>query len=101
MRAFIICFYARSPEEGPANTWTAQCHPADRTIGNGMKAGKEAERSREEEGEEGGHELSGRNNISPEDLFTWRETLPLVFRSGSLPWESFVVVDVKSINLLR
>lgn len=32
--------------------------------------------SRKVEGEEGGergHELSERNNISPEELFTWRE----------------------------
>lgn len=61
----------------------------------------EAERSRGKKGEKGGHKLSERNNISPEDLFTWRETLPLVSHSGSLPWESFIVVDVKSINLLR
>lgn len=78
----------------------------------GMDESREGniERSREKEmtGEGGGrreerdHELSERNNISPENLFTWRETLPLVSRSGSLPWESFVVVvDVKSINLLR
>jgi len=31
--------------------------------------------SREKKGEKGGHELSERNNISSEDLFTWRETL--------------------------
>lgn len=70
----------------------------------GMDESREGniQKSKEKEMTGGGdHELSERNNISPEDLFTWRETLPLVSRSGSLPWESFVVVDVKSINLLR
>lgn len=58
-----------------------------------------AERSKEKKKEKGGHELSERNNISPEDLFTWRETLPLVSHSRVLSPENFV--DVKLINLLR
>lgn len=62
---------------------------------------KQGGRGREggERGGEEDHELSERNNISAEDLFIWRETLPLVSQLGSLPWESFL--DVKSINLSR
>lgn len=95
-RAFIICFYARLPEEGPANTWMARCHPrGSYTIGNGWIARKGSEgrsREKEKEKEKGGRELSERNNISPKDLFTWRERPTVAVglsQSGSLPRESF------------
>lgn len=89
LRAFIICFYARTSEEDPANTWTDRCQSSrgscDRkwTESTGRKPG--GSREKRAEREKRGHELSKRNNISPEDLFTWRETLPSVSGSGSLP----------------
>lgn len=90
LRAFIICFYARTSEEDCPRTrgrGIGVSHLAVRAIGNGRKARAEARRVEGEEGrrEKRGHELSERNNISPEDLFTWRETLPSVSGSGSLP----------------
>lgn len=102
LRAFIICFYARSLGEGPANTWTARCHPAEivrsETDASGEREQRGRQRRRGKRG--GGEDRAKRNNISPKDLFTWRETL--VSQSGSLPRGSFVVVVVdKSISLLR
>lgn len=53
-RAFIICFYARSPEEGPASTWTARCHPARSEMDeSGLKGSGEVEGEGERGGERG------------------------------------------------